>query len=563
MSSGFKEVQINTQERAVSTDINRLQKFRNADTAELFRYLMNVTGNDDQSSGVITEYALIEAPLRAEIIGGLLVKPAVGSLDVLIDPGVLFALSPDGGPDDSNYKFVHDPGITAGGVLALTPNSSGQTRVDVIEVSVSPVVVETDSRDIFDETTNLFTAQLVTKAVQNTVTTLGGASNARVRAGTPGGGFPGLQTGWLPLAVAVVPTGTTTNDTATFYDVRPLVSDRVRPPFNRDSTWPRIRGQIDGWYFPQVKGRCWVELGGRRLGGMIRNTAPGTSTDYLDQSLASSWSPGLTATSFTGGLYWMYLVCPFGLPRWARYTDATSGSRVPRNPSGLFVFSNVPCDDRGKASAAVPLPAAYGLGAVSDTNAVAVAAIPFAGGSLASTRDIGWAMEGEWVRWGFYPSTPSSPGNGEPNAVAGSTVYSGSGSNANASRDGFFFQWDVHLPRNAATVKMAYATTFFLQSGAPNDTWGLGTAISTLTISVAHNGQWWRPEWPTRREAAFVSGSGKIMCGFGESPVVRVPGFTSGITIYTEYSNAPVGGTGGLSSSSPLALLYAYRVANP
>src|ERR1700729_3903361 len=214
MASGDKEMVINSLARAVSTDQTRMQKFANADRAELFRFLLDISmGSDDlDANGVLTQYTTQNNPLNAEIIGnGLTVKPVVGALDLLVDPGLLYLLNPDAAPDDSNYKYVNDAGIGTTGLLAMTANSSGQTRIDVIECqNLVNATAETDNRDIFNPSTGAFNATTVSKAVKGYLT-------YRVRAGTPGSGFPGTAAGWLPLAVASVPTATTTNDTICFW----------------------------------------------------------------------------------------------------------------------------------------------------------------------------------------------------------------------------------------------------------------------------------------------------------------------------------------------------------
>src|SRR3984957_5910287 len=245
MAGGQKNVTINTQERAVSVDINRLQSFMNASQAEAMRYLMDASlGSDDLGAGgVITEYSPLNTPLQAEILNGIQVQPQIGSLNIIIAPGVVQAIAPDGSEtpvgspalgDSSYYKYIRDVGVQTLGALAMTPNSSGQIRIDVIECQVASLVSETDNRDVFNPSTGLFAASTVTKATQDGL-------SYRVRAGTPGSGFPGSVNGWLPLAVASVPTGTTTNDTITFWDVRPLVADRVYQPFGLSRNLPRVK----------------------------------------------------------------------------------------------------------------------------------------------------------------------------------------------------------------------------------------------------------------------------------------------------------------------------------
>jgi hypothetical protein len=385
MPSGNKELVWNTLERALSVDNNRAQKFRNADTAELLRYMLDVTGDDDVNGGVITEHIAVEAPMRGEIINGLLVKPQVGSLSLLVDPGVLYALSPDAAADDSAYKFVHDPGIGVLGTLNMTAGA-GAVRIDVIEIQVGQINSETDNRDIFNPVTGLFTAASVTKAQQGTVTQGG---NIRVRAGAPGGGFPGVVSGWLPLAVASVPISAASNDVITFWDVRPLVRHRILQPFAAGLTLPNLsRAHIvaDPSTSPgstlisglvEASSAAHGVAGNYRLGGTLRRGTPGSDVaGSFDAQDVANQGGALGATVF----YFVYLCQPFGLPRWERYTDAPA-ARIPRNPRGIPVVSTVSPDHyAGTPSAPITLPTSCGFGAATTSDAVCIFASTLNGG---------------------------------------------------------------------------------------------------------------------------------------------------------------------------------------
>jgi hypothetical protein len=406
MAGGMKEMVINTQERAISPDINRLQKFKGSDVAELLRYLMNVTGNDDlDAAGVIVEPNTIATPLLAEIINGLLVRPVAGTLNLLVDPGVVLAMAPDAAPDDSNYKYIHDPGVTVAGNLVMTAGA-GATRIDVVECQVTNIVTETDNRDIFDPTTGLFTATSVTKARQDTVTNNGaGAPNIRVRAGAPGGGYPAAVAGWLPLAVVSVPAAAASVDVMTFWDVRPLVNDRVLAPsaLTRQLSDPgmRVLGYVDE--FTDVtkatfKGSVEWSVGNRRLGGRLHRGSPGTDAEGVDLRDAANQSSGF-AVPAQGNFVYVYLCQPFGLPRWARYTDGPA-NRVPRSPRGIPIVTTVaPLAITGAPSAVIPLPVSTGLGgSVQTTEGVCVASLITNIGPVIS----GGVAEGDW----FFPNAP-------------------------------------------------------------------------------------------------------------------------------------------------------------
>jgi hypothetical protein len=366
MSSGRKKMVINTRERAVSDDINRLQQFAAADTMEAWRYLLNVQrGTLDLAAGAVAlESTTQDAPLKAEIIGGLLVKPQLASTSCLVDGGVIFMLDPDGAtgilpggandPADSLYKFVKDAGVTSLGALTVAANASGSIRIDVVECQrIANVILESSNRDIFDTTTGTFTASSQTKVQRDELV-------YRVRQGAAGAGYPAAVQGWLPLAVISVPNGSVNLDTCTIWDVRPLVNDRIQQPFNASRSRPVVRKCAVTGTPAACAGLIEAEFGTRKVGGRLRRGTPGVDAETLDVTDAANQEAGI---AFTANRPWqLYLLTPFGLPRWARYTDATSGSRVPRNPLGIPVVSMIPADGDGNPSAAIALPASTGLG---------------------------------------------------------------------------------------------------------------------------------------------------------------------------------------------------------
>jgi len=112
----------------------------------------------------------------------------------------------------------------------------------------------------------------------------------------------------------------------------------------------------------RMAGQFHGRLDGRRIGGILRHGVPGASVDYINLSASDNQENGFTYGG-ANALIYVYLLTPFGLPRWARYTDGPSG-RVPRAPFGIPVVSRVvaPTHLTGKPSAAIALPAATGLG---------------------------------------------------------------------------------------------------------------------------------------------------------------------------------------------------------
>lgn len=372
MSNGEKRVIFNTSERAISDDINRLQRFASTDANEIWRAIFDTDfGSDDLNAATFDDQTFVAtSPASAEIVGGFLVKPQIGAgvLSVLIDPGVLFIVDPDSpaNPDETPYKMIRDPGVPVLGTLLMGANGGGSIRIDVVECArVAPpgeTVLETDNRDIFDQTTGNFSSQTVNKVAA-------GQLQYRVRQGVVGGGFPGTATGWLPLAIVSVPAGSTTCDTMTFWDVRPLMSDRIIPGFRAGKSFPKLwpnYAQIDVTFGAVLMGTCDVSaadtvggsIGYRRLGGNIKRGTPGTD-GAPDMSNAANQCDPVAGN----GRVFFYLIEPFGLPRWARYTDAAFGVRLPRSPRGIPVASMaVAPTTRGTPSAALSLPASTGLG---------------------------------------------------------------------------------------------------------------------------------------------------------------------------------------------------------
>jgi hypothetical protein len=356
MPSGLKQLLINLQERALSGDINRLQSLSSQGWAEAFRYLLNAGGNDDLDAGaLVTENAGLGTPMSAEVIGGLLVRPAVGSLGLTIDKGVLLGVSPDADPDASQYKFVADPGIPLVGTLNMTPGGSG-LRVDIIECSISTTsIVETAVRDIYNTTTRVFNPTTVTK-VQS------GKLIYRVRQGTPGGPFPGPAIGWLPLCVASVPASATNNDAMTFWDVRPLLNDRAFGVANMTTDRSILNDtMINASQLNKVQGKVDAIINGRRVGGIMRRGSPGVDGDFIDFTDPANQEVNFR---FLDGIpYLIYLSTPFGLPRWARYTDASSGARRPRSTRGIYLISIGNCRPNGQPGFGLSAPTGMGLGA--------------------------------------------------------------------------------------------------------------------------------------------------------------------------------------------------------
>jgi hypothetical protein len=431
MASGGKELVINPRERALSTDQNRAQKFMRKDLAELLRYWINVNANEETGADAVAgENPGPNTPMVGEILGGIMARPQIGNTNVFIDPGVMLAISPDGGADDSNYKYIHDAGTTTPGALTIAANASGSVRIDFIEVQVNnAVVVETASRDIFNTSSGLFAAATVTKATADQL-------NYRVSQGTPGGGFPLIAQGWMQICVAIVPNGSVNNDTVTFYDVRPLISDRAWGPSNLVSGLPtQGRCSIINAITPSATtGYFEAQYNGRRLGGRLRRGSPGAefpaSTSLIDLTDANNQSNPFTITN--GAPWFLYLLTPQGLPRWARYTDAASGSRIPRGPKGIPIITHTKPFTDGTPSLPIHMPAVFGFTSFIQVG-VCVAAGYFSGGAV---KGVYGDADGQIL--------VNSVSSGGPIEIAGSNV-----SAAGFATSTFDLTSGTHFPANA------------------------------------------------------------------------------------------------------------------
>jgi hypothetical protein len=342
MAGGEKQVQFNTFERAVSTDFNRLQTFSGFSLSELAKWMFDAATEEEIAASAVVTGTGVEVPARGAVVNGILpyVPAGVGGTAILVTPGLLFINDFDSpiNTDASLYKYVEDLGLTTANPLVFTPNTSGLARVDVIECQRNPaVVLEQDNRDIFNNITGLFTTATVPKVTQDQLT-------YRIRVGTPGAGYPGSVQGWMPLTIISVPSATTTTlDTCNLWDVRPLLSDMARRPFDISEAAPlttkvnlaRGSSAAAGPYAFLIG--VWESiLGDRIIGGPI--AVEPNAADYQEQG----------AGPFVQGLpYYIYQATFCGLPRWARYATDPAALRIPLSPRGVTIMTQKGCDVTG------------------------------------------------------------------------------------------------------------------------------------------------------------------------------------------------------------------------
>lgn len=367
MPSGLPRLIANTLERLVSTDSNRAQAFLAAAGQEAWRArFSDLAANWRLYPGISARASTVAAPAYGEVYSGLFVRPDAATY-LTIDPGLAMTINPIGaGPDDSPYVFCEDPGISVAGVLPFVPNATALTvRWDVVECQPVDTLLESSSRDQYIPATGLFTPVVVDKV-------RAARMSYRYRQGTAGSGFPGGAAGWLPLAVVAVRVGAVSFAQCDFYDVRPLVSERVQPqPLGAigNEGYSPIRGGYFQTSATLITGFSEAEFAGYLAGGALRNSViPSTLAQFglgapANVSLGGD-SPTLCYSNsdmqgpFGGGAQtFTHIVALFPLtpgqvpfPRWARYgetNDPALGRRVPNGPRGILVLTTTPPGPNG------------------------------------------------------------------------------------------------------------------------------------------------------------------------------------------------------------------------
>lgn len=412
MTSGNKRLVMNTRERALSGDINRLQAFHDSDVAQVFWEMFGrYSGDDATFPGVETDPVAAAAPPYAGILNGLRAYPVNGTVNLLVTPGTMMVENPSVGVDDNAFKFVRDPGVQVAGALTLTAGGA-DVRIDVLEVMAVDAVLETDNRDIYNNGTGAFAPAVVTKVTS-------GRLQYRIRQGIEGGGFPGVAAGWVPLMVIRVPASAATWDDCVLWDVRPLVSENWNAPYDTRTGIPRVEAFIQVDETDAAPGRklklygTWTGVWrGQRIDGAAGN--PGglayvDVSDTTDNQASNYVAPG------SGETWSMWLAFPFGLPGWRRYSPAPASPRCPQGLRGIPVFSNIGPTVYRAPSAAVGLPVTTGLGGTTSD------CVCLCTGVCSSTGDpMGLASDGARVVYGASPPA-ITPGASDPLGTGVST----------------------------------------------------------------------------------------------------------------------------------------------
>jgi hypothetical protein len=314
-------------------------------------------GSNGAYPGVDAEWSAdpvhASAPSHHRIIGGLMVRPDAPSY-LLVDPGtVLYWTGPTGSTDDSDIISASTPGLTDITTLVFTPNSGGNTRVDIVECRPVDTATETGvSRDIYNQTTRKFVPNPVTKVSE-------AIFDWRIRVGTVGVA-PTIDPDWIPLAVILVYPSSTNFASCDFYDVR-YFADAPNPTYeggaassvhieysNENNVWGVRSGAAEtreyGVWKAKVSG---VELGGLMFPTLSEGSF-GTDIDYVDIASANNNCRALDLTA--GHLNVLCCFIPYQFPtrfvRYARalesvvaadtYATAAITGRFPKGPNGVF-----------------------------------------------------------------------------------------------------------------------------------------------------------------------------------------------------------------------------------
>lgn len=411
-STGQKDLTINPRERALSVDVNRLQAFKDQAQAEALLYLQEGTTTLDTDGLGHLAYPLSVAatPPQATIIGGLQPVPSDGTFNIQVTGGLCAFYAPDvpANPDDSPYKFISDPGSL---VLTFAANAGPGTRVDVLECQPVDAVLETDNRDIFDPSSGLFAPQSVNKVQAKRLT-------YRIRQGVLGNGYPGSVAGWLPLAVIAIPAAAANLDTCDIWDCRPLSQGRIFPPgkavqFNHNLDRQALGiDTLSAAPARLIRGFSESDSAfGYKTGGHIRTGNYSSSAAYVDSfdvTNVNNQEPGFAPV--VGALWYLYTIGkPFGLPRFAKYTQAPG--RFPSNPEGILVISNKAPNAFSGLGVNIALPVSLGLGPLNQVGLCLLAGVGYNPGGgvvpgIASTRGKQHILEGDFFVPCGAPLTP-------------------------------------------------------------------------------------------------------------------------------------------------------------
>jgi hypothetical protein len=218
----------------------------------------------------------------------------------------------------------------------------------------------------------------------------------------------------------------------TFWDVRPLVKDRVNAPFESRHVVPYLEPPAKAYANDHTTpGSTLVNAVASSQIGMYR--AGGWIHPPIDIRAAANQASGYAPVA--GKPWFLYALFPASLPRWVRYSAGPSG-RVPTGPLGIMCVSDVgPVTGDGFGPTLAP-PTATGLGSIGPT------ALITAGPIGAGPVEKGMTMQACLVL-----INPDAALAGPAPVVAAST-------------DKYTLVANTHFPKGAKSVVVKVSATF-------------------------------------------------------------------------------------------------------
>jgi hypothetical protein len=295
------------------------------------------------------------------VLYGLLVNPNNTGY-MLVDAGAVAFYSPATLAGDESAVVVCSGSVTSTTAMPFVANAAGSIRWDFVECRPLDGVTAQVSRDVYDESTGAPSATLLDKRAEP-------ALEFRYRTGTASAGLPTPDTGWLPIAAVHVNSGATGFAQCDVYDIRPLLSDRVRAVAEAGTYQPsRIISDnfVTQYTMTEMywEGVCLQEQRGYLAGGQLlcnnptalatRGTADAQGT-FQGQAAHNSVSAA-PADTFCA----LFAAFPGGYPRWSRFAQTGSPRRV-QNTFGLLVQAPLASATAGAYTPALALPTTSGL----------------------------------------------------------------------------------------------------------------------------------------------------------------------------------------------------------
>ena len=235
--------QINTRERALSSDWNRQVELGNRGIVESLSAAASASARE---SGVFGD--------------GFLVTPLNGTMKSAIAPGLALYYDSTKVFPLSTMVWCESREVREVTHAAADP---GLPRWDVVEMRPGSAVASTQPRDQFDPLTGTFTVVNMVKEVKS-------YPEFQIRSGTasPSPGVPAGVAGWIPLAYVLIPAAAVAVDNTKIVYCRPILSTRG---IDREGWTTTVLGVQ---YARNVKGGG-LEFGGGNLNGTLTKSVTG------------------------------------------------------------------------------------------------------------------------------------------------------------------------------------------------------------------------------------------------------------------------------------------------